>query len=109
MATLDRTDAVFGALADGNRRRLLTLLGERGEASATELARALPISRQAIQKQLGMLADAGLVDARRAGREVLYRPTPAPMSDAVAWMAEVGAQWDGRLAALERQIAGRRT
>jgi hypothetical protein len=39
---------------------------------------------------------------------VLYRPTPAPMSDAVAWMAEVGAQWDGRLAALERQIARRR-
>jgi DNA-binding transcriptional ArsR family regulator len=108
MATLDRADAVFGALADGNRRRLLALLGERGEASATELARGLPVSRQAVQKQLGMLADAGLVSARRAGREVLYCPTPAPMSEAVAWMAEVGAQWDGRLAALERQITGRR-
>jgi DNA-binding transcriptional ArsR family regulator len=108
MATLDRTDAVFGALADGNRRRLLTLLDERGEASATELARTLPVSRQAVQKHLGTLAQAGLVGTRRAGREVLYRPTPAPMSEAVAWMAEVGAQWDERLGALERQIERRR-
>jgi len=101
----DLTDAVFGALADGTRRRLLALLGEHGEASATDLARELPITRQAVQKHLGTLSGAGLVSARRAGREVLYRPTPAPMSEAMAWMAEVGGQWDERLAALERQIA----
>jgi DNA-binding transcriptional ArsR family regulator len=97
-------DAVFGALSDGTRRRLLTLLGEHGEASATDLAREVPVSRQAVQKHLGTLSDAGLVAARRAGREVLYRPTPAPMSEAMAWMAEVGGQWDERLAALERQL-----
>jgi DNA-binding transcriptional ArsR family regulator len=107
MATVDRADAVFGALADAGRRRLLTSLAERGEASATELARGLPVSRQAVQKQLGLLAHAGLVSTRRSGREVLYRPTPEPMSDAVAWMADVGAQWDDRLAALERQMADR--
>jgi DNA-binding transcriptional ArsR family regulator len=98
-------DAVFGALSDGTRRNLLARLGELGEASATDLARELPVSRQAVQKHLATLADAGLVAARRAGREVLYRPTPAPMSDAMAWMAEVGGQWDERLAALERQFA----
>jgi DNA-binding transcriptional ArsR family regulator len=63
------------------------------------------VSRQAVQKHLGALADAGLVAARRSGREVLYRPTPAPMSEALAWMAEVGASWDERLAALERQLS----
>jgi DNA-binding transcriptional ArsR family regulator len=103
---MDSTDAVFGALADGTRRSLFALLGERGEASATDLARELPVTRQAIQKHLGTLSDAGLVAARRSGREVLYRPTPAPMSDALAWMAEVGGQWDDRLAALERSLAG---
>jgi hypothetical protein len=30
------------------------------------------------------------------------------MSEALEWMAEVGAQWDDRLAALERQLARRR-
>ena len=105
---MDSTDAVFGALADGTRRSLFALLGERGEASATDLARELPVTRQAIQKHLGTLSNAGLVAARRSGREVLYRPTPAPMSDALVWMAEVGGQWDDRLAALERRLARRR-
>jgi DNA-binding transcriptional ArsR family regulator len=103
----DPADAVFGALSDGTRRRLFALLGERGEASATDLARDLPVTRQAVQKHLGTLSGAGLVAARRHGREVLYRPTPAPMSDAMVWMAEVGAQWDERLAALERQFTAR--
>jgi DNA-binding transcriptional ArsR family regulator len=103
---MNPADAVFGALSDGTRRNLLALLGEHGEASATDLARQVPVTRQAVQKHLGTLSAAGLVATRRAGREVLYRPTPAPMSDAMAWMAEVGAQWDERLAALERQFAG---
>jgi DNA-binding transcriptional ArsR family regulator len=101
----DTTDAVFAALSDGTRRSLYSLLGARGEATATELARELPVSRQAVQKHLGTLASAGLVATRRSGREVLYRPTPGPMSEAVSWMAEVGAQWDDRLAALEQQLA----
>src|SRR5687768_6395182 len=101
----DAADAVFGALADGTRRRLLALLGERGEATATDLAREVPVTRQAVQKHLGTLSGAGLVSARRSGREVLYRPTPAPMSEAMAWMAEVGAQWDGQLAASGRTSA----
>jgi DNA-binding transcriptional ArsR family regulator len=98
-------DAVFGALADPTRRRLLTLLGRHGELSATDLARELPVTRQAVQKHLGALADAQLVASRRDGRQVLFHPTPAPMSDAMEWMAEVGSQWDDRLAALERQLA----
>jgi DNA-binding transcriptional ArsR family regulator len=103
---MDTAGAVFDALSDGTRRRLLALLGARGEATATDLARELPVTRQAVQKHLGTLSGAGLVSARRSGREVLYRPTPAPMSEAMAWMAEVGSQWDERLAALERQFAG---
>lgn len=98
-------DAVFGALSDPTRRRLLALLGERGAATATELALELPVSRQAVQKHLSGLAAAGLVSPARAGREVRYRLTPAPLSDAMAWMATVGAQWDTRLAALARHMA----
>jgi DNA-binding transcriptional ArsR family regulator len=105
---VDPADAVFSALSDGTRRDLLALLGG-GEASATDLARRMPVTRQAIQKHLGTLADAGLVAARRSGREVLFRATPAPMSEAVAWMAEVGGQWDDRLSALERQLGRTRS
>jgi DNA-binding transcriptional ArsR family regulator len=99
-------DAVFSALADANRRRLLTLVGQRGSATATELAAELPISRQAVQKHLAGLAAAGLLAPERSGREVHFRVTPAPLSEAMAWMATVGAEWDDRLAALTRRLDG---
>jgi len=55
-----------------------------------------------------VLAHAGLVDGRREGRETRYRPTPAPMGEAIGWMTEVGSAWDDRLAGLERAVARRR-
>ncbi|HLY49284.1 MAG TPA: metalloregulator ArsR/SmtB family transcription factor [Solirubrobacteraceae bacterium] len=99
-------DAVFGALADGTRRSLLAVLAEH-PATATELATEMPISRQAVIKHLNALAEAGLVSRKRSGREVRYNVTPAPLSDAVSWIATVGAQWDDRMAALARAFPGR--
>jgi DNA-binding transcriptional ArsR family regulator len=101
----DRAGAVFGALSDPTRRALLSAIAEHPSATATELAAELPISRQAVLKHLAALSDAGLVDRLRQGREVRYHVTPAPMSDAVSWMAEVGGQWDRRLASLGRMAA----
>ena len=99
---------VFSALADPTRRTVLQEVATRGSATATELAAPLGITRQAVAKHLTVLADAGLVDGRRAGRETRYTPTPAPMGEAISWMTEVGGRWDARLAALERQVARRR-
>jgi DNA-binding transcriptional ArsR family regulator len=100
----DSTDAVFGALADPTRRLLLAAIAERPALTATQLATDLPISRQAVLKHLNALSEAGLVERERSGREVQYRATPAPLSDAVSWMADVGGQWDERLGALSRTL-----
>ena len=43
---------------------------------------------------------------RREGRETHYTLTPAPLVDAMGWMAEVGADWDKRLARLAERAAG---
>jgi DNA-binding transcriptional ArsR family regulator len=91
---------VFAALADPTRRHLIQKLAAGGAASATALAAELPISRQAVSKHLAALGDVGLVHSRRAGREILYELRPAPLEDAAAWIAEVGAEWDDRLARL---------
>lgn len=101
----DTAGAVFAALGDPTRRQVVTYLTE-GPATATGLARRLPVSRQAVAKHLAALEDAGLVAPARAGRETRYALTPEPMADAIAWMAAVGAAWDGRLARLERQLGG---
>jgi DNA-binding transcriptional ArsR family regulator len=103
-SSTDRAGAVFGALSDPTRRQLLSAVANQPETTATELAATLPISRQAVVKHLSALADAGLLDRARAGREVRYRVTPEPLSDAVSWMAEVGGRWDERLAGLVQQF-----
>jgi DNA-binding transcriptional ArsR family regulator len=100
----DRAGVVFDALSDPTRRALLAAIADAPAATATELATELPISRQAVVKHLAALTQAGLLDRERSGREVRYRVSPAPLSDAVSWMAAVGGQWDVRLAALRRQI-----
>jgi DNA-binding transcriptional ArsR family regulator len=100
----DPAGAVFSALADPTRRSLLQSISEHPEATATELAATLPITRQAVNKHLAALADAGLLGREREGREVRYSVTPAPLSDAVSWMAAVGGEWDDRLADLRRRL-----
>ena len=97
-------DRVFGALSDPGRRELVREISARGSATATELAAGLPVTRQAVAKQLAALADAGLVAGVRRGRETRYELTPAPLGDAMAWMAEVGAGWDERLDALREHL-----
>jgi DNA-binding transcriptional ArsR family regulator len=89
--------AVFAALADPTRRELVRSLAEHPGLTASRLAGELPMTRQAVAKHLGALSGAGLVEAQRTGRETRYTLTPAPLADAMEWMAGVGAQWDARL------------
>jgi DNA-binding transcriptional ArsR family regulator len=100
----DRVDAVFAALADPTRRRLLGRLAQQRSATATELAASEPVTRQAVVKHLQSLGEAGLVTPTREGREVRYALSAAPLEDAVGWMVTVGATWDRRLDRLRRRV-----
>ena len=99
-------DAVFAALADPTRRAVIGRLAQE-PLSASALAGELPVSRQAVAKHLAALGEAGLVDATRAGRETRYQLTPGPLTDAIAWMERVEAQWDDRLEALQSHLERR--
>lgn len=99
--------AIFSALADPTRRSVVRRVAERGSVTATELAAELPMTRQAVAKHLGALEDAGLVVGARQGRETRFTLTPAPLDDAMAWLADVGAAWDRRLDGLRRHLEER--
>lgn len=62
------------------------------------------MSRQAIAKHLRALDEAGLVEARRHGRETHYALTPQALDPASEWLAHVGADWDARLGRLRRAV-----
>ena len=68
---------VLAALADPTRRDVLAAVAARaGRATATDLAAELPVTRQAVAKHLGVLANAGLVTSERQGREARYASSP---------------------------------
>jgi DNA-binding transcriptional ArsR family regulator len=100
-AVADPEPAVFAALADPTRWRMLTMLAQQGDGTATTLAAQLPVSRPAVIKHLGVLDRAGLVSHRRAGREVRYRVEPARLDATARRIADLAAAWDRRLDALK--------
>ena len=96
---------VFAALADDTRWRILTRVGE-APASASALARELPVSRQAIVKHLEVLRGAGLVEAERQGRELVHRAIGGTLSDVARDLEQIAVSWDRRLARIKRLAEG---
>jgi ArsR family transcriptional regulator, cadmium/lead-responsive transcriptional repressor len=99
---LTEDDALWAAVADPTRRRVLDALLEQGEATTTTLAQGLPVTRQAVAKHLVVLDGVGLVTGRRRGREVRYAVRAERLDDAAEAMARVAEQWDRRLACIKR-------
>ncbi|WP_454301727.1 ArsR/SmtB family transcription factor [Salana multivorans] len=91
------------ALGDETRWSILSVLGE-GDASASVLARRLPVTRQAIAKHLAVLREVGLVETVQAGREVQYRVIGTELSATARRLDAIATEWDRRLAAI-KQIA----
>jgi DNA-binding transcriptional ArsR family regulator len=100
------SDSLWGAISDPTRRRILDVLLAEDEATATELAQRVPVSRQAVTKHLVVLDRAGLVRRRRRGREVRYALEPERLDAASRLMAGLAADWDERLSRI-KQIAER--
>jgi len=106
--TDDRGVAVFAALGDENRQRLLDLLAARGDASAAELAGRLGVSRQGALKHLAVLERAGLVGATRHGRLVHYSVRTAELERSAIRLQALAATWERRLAGMKSAAEGTR-
>ena len=82
-------DAVFKALADRSRRKLLDQLRKNNGQTLTQLCGHLDMSRQAVTKHLALLEAANLVATVWHGREKLHYLNPAPLH-------EIYERWIGK-------------
>ena len=82
-------DAVFKALADPGRRKLLDALYKKNGQTLTELCEHLDMSRQAVTKHLALLETANLVSVVWRGREKFHYLNPVPLH-------EIYERWIGK-------------
>jgi ArsR family transcriptional regulator, cadmium/lead-responsive transcriptional repressor len=99
--TTDLDPELWAAVAEPRRLELIEILLD-GEASISEVARQVPVSRQATAKHLEVLARAGLVESRRTGREVRFQLDPDRLEEIRTAMARRAAAWDRRLARIKQ-------
>ncbi len=101
----DRATTIFAAIGDPVRRGILDALSEAPYLTLTNIATRFPQSRQAVTKHVNVLERAGLVTITSVGRERHVALVPESLRDATAWLAEIGKEWDARLAALEQYLS----
>lgn len=100
-------DAVFKALADPSRRRLLDALNERDGQSLHELGEHLDMTRQAVAKHLAVLVAANLVTTLRRGREKVHHLNAAPITElADRWIQPYHRERVTALADLKHALEG---
>src|ERR1700752_4999471 len=86
---IDDTDALFKALADPNRRKLLDLLHAHDGRTLNELCEHLDMTRQGVTQHLTVLEAANLVATMRRGREKLHFLNPVPLQEIYErWIAK---------------------
>ena len=82
-------DAVFKALADSSRRKLLDELRKQNGQTLSELCEHLDMTRQAVTKHLVLLENANLIGVVWRGREKLHYLNPMPLH-------EIYERWIGK-------------
>src|SRR5262252_1262875 len=74
-------DAVFKALADPGRRKLLDRLYAGSGLTLGQLCEQMDMSRQAVSQHLALLEQANLVSTAWRGREKLHYLNPVPIHE----------------------------
>lgn len=96
--------ALFAALGDDMRLRLIARLCKEGSASISTLTAGSGVTRQAITKHLRMMQSSGLVRSTRRGRERLWQLNQRRLQDARRYLEIISRQWDDALARLRNFV-----
>lgn len=101
-------DAVFKALADPTRRKIVEVLSTSDPLTVNRIAAMFNMTRQGVSKHLAVLEEAGVIRTRFRGRERLNEIVPESLELLVDWTEFYNRYWRSRLAVLKEQIEARR-
>jgi DNA-binding transcriptional ArsR family regulator len=96
--------AIFQALADPTRRRILVRLSNSGAGPVTALAKPFRISLPAVSRHLRVLEKARLIHRRREGRVHVIRVRAAGLKPAQDWLAQCATGWDFSFGVLDKLL-----
>ena len=103
-AHIEAPSALFAALGDPTRLRLVVRLSRGEPLSITELASGTKMTRQAVTKHLHVLAGAGVAAASRRGREQRWSLDQRQLAQARRFLDSIAETWDDALARLKAAV-----
>jgi DNA-binding transcriptional ArsR family regulator len=103
MARLPTTSDVFNAIAEPQRREILSLL-TTGERSVNDLVEALGLKQPQVSKHLKVLRAVGLVSVREVGQQRLYRLNAQGLKPIYDWVTPFERLWHERLDRLDAYL-----
>lgn len=103
MARATTTSDVFNAIAEPQRRRILTLL-RTGEHAATEIADTLALAASPTSKHLRVLREVGLVRVREEGRQRYYALDAQGLREVHEWTGGFEQFWSESFDRLEEYV-----
>ena len=96
------TSDVFNAIAERRRRDILDYLASR-ERAVGDIVIALGMAQPSVSKHLRVLRNVGLVDARRDGRQVLYRTNAEAIRPLHEWTGHFERYWRHNLGRIKER------
>jgi DNA-binding transcriptional ArsR family regulator len=96
MPRASTTSDAFNAVAEPRRRDILNYLALQ-ERSVSEIVEAMSLEQPSISKHLKVLKDVGLVEARREGRQMLYKVNAVAIRPLHDWTSTFERLWKHQL------------
>jgi DNA-binding transcriptional ArsR family regulator len=95
----------LSAIAEPNRRKIIQLLAERGNLTASEIARHFQSSGPAVSQHLRVLKEAKAVFVTRQAQKRIYSLNPEALQELSGWLFDLTNQWDHRLNKLDSMLS----
>ena len=92
---------VFQAIADPNRRAIISLLAEQKKLTLNGVADRFKISRPAVSKHIKILSECGLVTTSQRGREKYCEVKLEKLNEVSNWIEQYRKFWEEKLDALD--------